>query len=112
MQLVHPARDVVRDTLYVTVQVSVDGKLQRVVLTSDGELYSRDEWPEQCHTRGLLRLTDLDRAGDHPRWHSTGITEVMTRLQAKQMPAPTWHDAYAAISAALAERLVLYDARY
>jgi K+-sensing histidine kinase KdpD len=53
---VHPALDVIDDTLCVTLQAHIDGRQQYVVASSDGELFTQQEWAAACAARDLEPL--------------------------------------------------------
>jgi hypothetical protein len=50
---IHPALDIVDGVLYVTVLAHVKGTgLQHVVLTSDGDIFSQDDFKRVADERG------------------------------------------------------------
>lgn len=108
---IHPALDVVDDVLYLTVQARVGGRLQDIVVTSEGEAFTRDAWREKCTALGLYPVaeTDLTTAGlDAPRW----TNEAIRRLQEGTLEALPWGEMYDRIRAAFEERLRLKEERY
>lgn len=111
-QPVHPALDVVGDTLYVTVQSPVAGTQQYVLLTSDGELFSQQEWTAICAARNLAPLARATPARCQTRWHGAGIRETLVALRASEACPVDWADTYAALHDALDSRLQVRDERY
>lgn len=102
---IHPALDVVGDTLYVAVRTGgEDGKPHDVVLTSEREQFTQEQWEKEAPSRGLAPLPPfpkLDRS--KPRWDPEGIAELV----AGELRAPDWQSTYSGIYRALDERLVL-----
>ena len=109
---VHPALDVIDDTLYLTAHARVDGGTTYVILSSAGEVLSADEWREKCQERGLLPISSGEPYRCSPRWHAAGMREVLGHLHEGRTEAITWREAYVAVHRALDERLQMWDARY
>jgi hypothetical protein len=109
---VHPALDVVGDTLYVTVRAGIQGRgVEHVVIASTGEalaLVMERDWPHEAATRGLLPRAVVDITDITPGLTSRNLRAV----QDNTLTAPTWDAAYQALYDALDARIVVTDQRY
>lgn len=109
---VHPALDVFDDTLCVTLQAPTAGRQSIVVATSDGGLFTQEEWAAACAARNLAPIVAATPGRCGPRWHGEGIRETLAALKAGGPCPTTWAGAYDAIHVALDARLQVYDERY
>jgi hypothetical protein len=128
---VHPACDVVDDTLYVAVQagtrrnhegewkpvhlllgstVNEDGTLTREVWTQQGEGGEEgDDWLDALADRGIAPwVTTLNLRDCGPRWSVDGISAW---AQAETDP-PAWGKVWTAVRKALTDYLVLIEDEY
>ena len=87
---IHPALEVVDDTLYVTVHTTVQGERGYTVLSSDGEVFSPAEWAAACRERQFAPLADVRLARCAPRWHGAGIRDALLALRSGADRTPTW----------------------
>lgn len=108
VQYIHPALDIVGDTLYVTVRASVGKKLQHLVLTSDGEIFTEETWLTMTQTRGLHVRTTVDISDLTERWNNKSLREFRDGT----LKSPTWRDAYDTIFQAFDDHLVVIDRRF
>ncbi|HEU5348607.1 MAG TPA: hypothetical protein VFU63_08345, partial [Ktedonobacterales bacterium] len=105
---IHPALDMIADTLYVTLRLYQAGRLESVVFSSTGELFGTAEWPAHCAAQGLVSLAP---PGGH-RLPLADLRELAEHLRKGDATAPSWREAYEAVYAALDAHLVLCDPRY
>ena len=104
----HPALDMVDDVLYVTVWTPIKGKgMTQVVLSSEGDVFTLEEWQAESIRRGLILMTSNVLAPQ-----AKCSPSVVAELQAGELQTPTMSDVYDRIYAALAERLEVRDERY
>src|SRR6266571_8582042 len=98
----HPALDVVDDTLYCAVTTRDKEKRPTLaIITSKGEIYNREEWAAQMIERGLQPIADVV-LDPKVRWNIKGMRELNNRTLKK----PSWKEVYDAIYGAYDQRLV------
>jgi hypothetical protein len=103
----HPALDIVNDTLYVGVRVLVkDQGPQDRILTSAGEVLT----PDDLTANGLYPRANLDLSRMDPatRWSGNGINGLLNGT----LNPPTFKATYDAIRSAFDARLVMEDPNY
>lgn len=105
----HPALDVVGNTLYLTVRVGTKKSgVQDIILTSSGDMLAQDEWQRKCAEWGLIPTANATLRSNGPRWNNKSIIE----LKNGTMVAPTWEDAYSKIYEEMDARLQVNDPKY
>jgi hypothetical protein len=111
----HPALDMVDNSLYVTVRVPVKGEQKPVdvVLVSQGgqqgHVLTQDEWQAVASERGIVPYNlapNLARCG--PRWNGRGVLEWASGTR----EAPTWQETYEAIYRTYDSLIEVRDKRY
>lgn len=105
---VHPALDMVNDMVYVTVRARIGKKVQHVVLTSEGNIFTEDMWLTATQAQGLYVRTTVDISDLAERWNTKALREFRDR----RLQAPEWREAYDAIYDAFDAHLVVIDRRY
>ncbi len=108
MVSMHPALDFVGGVAYVAVNtVDEGGQIITAVLSSEGGIWSMEEWIIEARKRGFApKVKEINLP--ESRWKQESIAE----LEDGKLTASSFKEAYDAIYKALDERLVLLDPRY
>ncbi len=113
---VHPALDIVGDTLFVglRVQDQEKGVIDAILMSQESgkltEAVTPDAWPDTCRALSLAPYADIDLTHSSPasRWKNDSIQALLDGT----LTAPDFQMVYDAITAALSDRLEVHRDSY